>query len=668
MSEKKRPVVGIMTGQFNVDNSIRFLKFLAEALKGTDVDIRFYFGGVSTVVLEKYSMDDIGFGCHHYSLYSYSNYDAPDLMVVIFGSINVGQKQPMVVKEFVKYIPRVPVILLKEEVDLPDNPGSIAINIDNYGGMKECVLHLIKEHGARRIGYISGAMGHKDSELRQKAYKDALEENGIAYDESYVVYGDYQSHVDGIVEELFDRHSDFDAIVSANDEMATAVYRVAKARGIEPGKDLAVTGFDDIAIAAYMEPPLTTVLQDYYLIAVKTAEKIKEYLAGRKIESELVPVKFVVRASCGCTYNPDSRKDETKYPGEQELLMNNWMSVTQAQMRSLVSPLTLRNLQMSTFNELSFFEKLAEQLMHLNTRSSMVCLLEEPITMKDGEMLKAPEKLKLYMRQWGDKYEFYDHENAPDVYYGDYGKYLRKSDGAPIHMTNFILFHGRTQYGLLSVEISLDDAMFYETLSLEIGSALYSLYVSLKQQSLQSMLEEKNQILDYAATHDELTGMLNRTGVMSRIVDFIHAEKLSEESPFLIFMADLDHLKQINDTFGHHEGDEAIKTAAEAIKRALPEGSPFGRTGGDEFAGIMKSPGDLDAVELRQKIREFCDTYNERSGKDYYVDISLGCCKIYAGALPGMLKEAMNQADKKLYEAKKSRRESVLRSAPGSPL
>ena len=663
MSEKKRPVVGIMTGQFNEDNSIKFLNFLTKALAGTDVDIRFYFGGVSTMVLEKYSMNDIGFGCHHFSLYSYSNYDDIDIMVVIFGSINVGQKQPMEVLEFVKYLPKIPIILLKEEVSLPDNPGSITVNIDNYKGMKECVLHLINEHGARKIGYISGTKEHKDSELRLRAYQDALLEKHIPYDDSRVVYGDYQSHVDVTVEELFNRHTDYDAIVSANDEMATAVYRVAKAIGLEPGKDLAVTGFDDIAIAAYMDPPLTTVLQDYELIARITAEKIKDYLSGKKMESEAVPAKFVRRASCGCKYCAEKNLDTSKYPGEQELLMTNWMNVTQTQMRSLVSTLTLRNLQMSTFNEMTFFEKLAEQLMHLNTKSSIVCLLEKPLVMKDGEMLRAPEKLKLYMRQWDDKYEYYDCDSAKDVYFGDFGKFLRRSDGSPIYMTNFILFHGRTQYGLLSVEISLNDAMFYETLSLEIGSALYSLYASLQQQSLQSMLEEKNQILDYAATHDELTGMLNRTGVMSRIVDFIHTEKTNEYSPFLLFMADLDHLKQINDTFGHPEGDEAIRTAADIIKKSLPEGSPFGRTGGDEFAGIMKSTGDLDATELCQKIRGYCDSYNKESGKDYYVDISVGSCRIYAGALPGMLKEAMNQADKKLYEAKRSRRESVLRSA-----
>ena len=143
MSNKRRPVVGIMTGQFSEDSSIRFLNMMIQELEGSGIDIRFYFGGVSTLVLEKYDMSDIGFGCHHYSLFSYCNYEAPDAMVMIFGSINVGQKQHMEIHDFIRHLPRVPVILLKEDTGLPENPGSISINMDNYDGMKKCVVHLL---------------------------------------------------------------------------------------------------------------------------------------------------------------------------------------------------------------------------------------------------------------------------------------------------------------------------------------------------------------------------------------------------------------------------------------------------------------------------------------------------------------------------------------------
>ena len=74
-----------------------------------------------------------------------------------------------------------------------------------------------------------------------------------------IVYGNYSNNVDSIVETLFERNSRIDAIVSSNDEMCNAVYRVAAKRGRKIGVDLAVVGFDDEEYSAEMEPPLTTV-------------------------------------------------------------------------------------------------------------------------------------------------------------------------------------------------------------------------------------------------------------------------------------------------------------------------------------------------------------------------------------------------------------------------
>ncbi len=649
-----------MTGQFSEDNSIKLMTMMTEAFAGDDIDLKFYFGAVSTLVLERYQMEDIGFGCHHFSLYSYSNYEAPDALIIVFGSINVGQKQPMDIHDFIRYLPRVPLILLKENAELPENPGSISVNMDNYAGMKECVLHLIREHQRKKIGYVSGPPTHSDSRLRLSAYRDALEETGLSFEESYVVYGDYQSHVDAEVEELFDRHPDLDAVVSANDEMATAVYRVAEKRGRTIGKDLAVTGFDNIAIAAYMDPPLTTVYQDYSKIAVAAAGKVRELLSGKTIRSELLPADFILRSSCGCVQKEIREEKQEKKQGENAFLMSNWMQVNQMQMNAMVLTLILRELQMNSASKKEFFEHLARQMIHLKLQSSFVCLLEEPVVLQDGEMLKAPEKLLLYMRQDGENYTAYEDEDAVEIRFGEMSNLVRDT-GDPVHMTNFILFHERTQYGLISMEIEPKDVLFFETLALEIGSALYSLHMFLREQELRRDLEKKNEILDYAASHDQLTGILNRTGIMSQISKFIRNRNKEEDAELMLVMADLDHLKQINDNFGHHEGDSAICTAADILKKTLPEGSPLGRTGGDEFTAIMKYRSDEDIQQFEADIKQNCAEYNAHSGKKYYVNLSVGMCPLKLGGRDRILLTVIQKADEKLYEAKKRRLKSVLR-------
>ncbi len=630
-------------------------------LQDSDIDVRFYFGGVSTLVLEKFGMSDIGFGCHHFSLYSYCNYEAPDALVMIFGSINVGQKQHMEIHDFMKRMPRVPVILLKEDTELPENPGSISINMDNYGGMYTCVAHLLEVHHVRKPGYISGPKDHSDSRLRLAAYRDALKEHGISYDESLVVYGDYESHVDNLVEKLFEYNPDMDAVISANDEMAMAVYRVAARLGRTVGEDLLVTGFDNIPIAAHMDPPLTTVYQDYSEIARATAGELKKLFSGQKISTKLIPAIFIPRASCGCSEQKrESRAEEEDSKGSI-LLMDTWLHASQVEMRSMVLALMLRELQSSTSSMKAFFDKLAQEMIHLNIRSSFVFLLEEPVTMLDGEMIEAPESIRLVMKQWGEESEAYDLEHAPRIGYGQMNGLIRTSEGS-VHMTDFILFHGRDQYGIWSAEIDIDDAVFYEMLSLEIGSALYFLRISLEEQKLRRDLEVKNEILDYTARHDQLTGELNRTGVMSRIVEFISEKRSKGECCFLVIMADLDHLKQINDNFGHNEGDSAICASAGIIKNALPEGSPFGRTGGDEFTAIMECASPDDGDKLMNEIKRSCREYNENSGKDYYVDVSAGFSLMTEYEDIQQLIRIIQEADEMLYEEKKKRRKSVVRT------
>jgi diguanylate cyclase (GGDEF)-like protein len=265
------------------------------------------------------------------------------------------------------------------------------------------------------------------------------------------------------------------------------------------------------------------------------------------------------------------------------------------------------------------------------------------------------------MKQWGEECETYDIEDAPKIGYGQMTGLIRPSEEA-VHMTDFILFHGREQYGIWSAEIDISDAFFYENLSLEIGSAIYTLRSSLAEQKLRNDLEIKNKILDYAASHDQLTGVLNRTGVMSSIVEFISEKRKSSECCFLAIMADLDHLKQINDTFGHNEGDSAIRAGADIIKNALPEGSPFGRTGGDEFTAIMECSSEQDGDKLKADIKKACADYNSTSGKDYYVDLSVGYCLMAEYEDMQHLIQIMQKADKMLYEEKKHRRESVVRN------
>ena len=201
--------------------------------------------------------------------------------------------------------------------------------------------------------------------------------------------------------------------------------------------------------------------------------------------------------------------------------------------------------------------------------------------------------------------------------------------------------------------------LFYYTISLEIGSGLRYLYLALDQKKTLRTLREKNQILDYTASHDTLTGYLNRAGVMTEAFSYMRKYKIGER--FVAVMGDLDHLKQINDTFGHDSGDYAICHAANAIAHALPEGAPLGRTGGDEFTCFFHAEEEETCAEgFKKRVKQFCIEMDETDGQPFYIGVSIGCYEFEftdSTDLPAMLKKA----DEALYEAKKSRRPSVIR-------
>ena len=136
--------------------------------------------------------------------------------------------------------------------------------------------------------------------------------------------------------------------------------------------------------------------------------------------------------------------------------------------------------------------------------------------------------------------------------------------------------------------------------------------------------------------------------------------RLHRKDKMIIFMADLDHLKQINDTFGHSGGDQALLQVAKTLTEKLGKKAVVGRFGGDEFAGILVSSGKDTMQKLEDSIHGSCEEFNDISELPFYVNISLGCVEFEFNENVDF-QELLKEADDKLYEAKKKRRASVIR-------
>lgn len=128
-----------------------------------------------------------------------------------------------------------------------------------------------------------------------------------------------------------------------------------------------------------------------------------------------------------------------------------------------------------------------------------------------------------------------------------------------------------------------------------------------------------------------------------------------KQPPFdvTIIMADLDGLKYINDNFGHDEGDNAIRTAANALMYACPPNSLCTRFGGDEMLAVCC--GKYDKGEITAAVNSFLDNFNRGSDKPYKVSMSIGID--YAdSSMELSFEELVRKSDKLMYDEKKKRK------------
>ncbi len=161
--------------------------------------------------------------------------------------------------------------------------------------------------------------------------------------------------------------------------------------------------------------------------------------------------------------------------------------------------------------------------------------------------------------------------------------------------------------------------------------------------------EDENR-LQFLASHDSLTGMLNRSGMMSRFAQEIKRAHSDGQQLALLFI-DLDRFKTVNDTLGHLAGDQLLVIAAERMREQLQEGEMAARLGGDEFTVLLREPSSTGAAaRLAERIVHCLAQPFVIDGQEMFVTASIGvACYPADGADAATL---LKNADVAMYRAK----------------
>lgn len=190
-----------------------------------------------------------------------------------------------------------------------DVPGVPSIVLDNRSGMAALVEHLLIEHGCRRIAYIGGPENNPDSLEREQIVSSVLARHGLPLDPAYVEQGLFTFPSGGsAMEAILTRVRDFDAVIAANDGMALGAREVLKAHRLQVPQQVRVVGFDDLDLARFASPPLTTVRQPLERMAELAIQSVITQISGEPVLRRThVSAELVRRRSCGCKPAPEPR-------------------------------------------------------------------------------------------------------------------------------------------------------------------------------------------------------------------------------------------------------------------------------------------------------------------------------------------------------------------------
>ncbi|MBQ0930338.1 LacI family DNA-binding transcriptional regulator [Ideonella alba] len=195
--------------------------------------------------------------------------------------------------------------LLQEAAGLPlvvmgrqvQGPQAFSFSFDNRKGARLATEHLLAQ-GHRRIAFVMGDPVHDDAADRYQGYLDALAAAGLAADPALLTQGDY-TEGGGLlaITHLLARGQSFSAVFSCNDQMAIGAAHGLRRHGLRVPDDVSLVGFDDVVLARYAMPPLTTVRQSMLDMGHQAAKAVLDQLAGRPPQVQLPAPELVVRDS-----------------------------------------------------------------------------------------------------------------------------------------------------------------------------------------------------------------------------------------------------------------------------------------------------------------------------------------------------------------------------------
>ena len=603
-----------------------------------------------------------------YGLYEYQywasaeilNSDEIDLILIITSTYQTYITEEALAS-FLKQFTKKPIVSIA--ADLPfENLHYTSCDCEE--AFNQIIEHLKNVHKCTKIGFLSAnATSSREAITRFEAFKKALANNGLEYHPEWTTEGYFSREAARNL--LLDRFKskkdiEFDALVAANDLMAEGCLDALQLLGVKVPKDVKIIGFDDTTRAAFTTPSLSTINQNIFDQGRKAAEISHKLLTGMELPRETkTSASPVYRQSCGCvplTNTAYTSKDQQGKTIPNSHLNSETLEKYTQHFADTVGIYTLIDTFHATHTLKELFGSLTEITAQLKFNTMAVVLYDKPVEFSKDEEIVIPDKA--YLRTYIDN-------NKQIIPYDDKGIEVNPHkkllpDTYVAQMAGVFILHaifaGEKQYGYIIAQVpntKFEMHHIYLKLIINAIAHAYDLNQTLDRNEALSNRNERllknNHALNIQSTEDELTKVLNRRGFMERAEKELKRAAKNGKSG-IVFFADMDGLKKINDTWGHKIGDLAIKTEAKILIEAFRDSDIVGRLSGDEFAIVSTGLAKGYVSAIRERLKQLNKFYSEKAELPLTLSISLG----YVEFTPDncSLDELLSRADQVLYKEK----------------
>lgn len=604
-------------------------KYIQEHDLDVEIDIFHSFGNMS-----RDEQNNLG----EYNIINLPDLTKYDGLIVEITNILDPDRLDMVVKKIL--VSGVPAVSMLEKI-----PGMYRAGIDNYRSMRMIVEHLITEHGCRRINYVGGPVDSYENNSRKRAYEDALREYGIHVGQEQIYQQNYEVETGMNAFKHFKENGDLpDAFVCANENIAVGLCQSAMDAGYRVPEDFCITGFDDFDKASYFEPRITTVSYSKDDIAYEGMKLLHRIWQGESVpEIVYADAKPVFQDSCGCVnYDHKKRSDFIKDHIFSEVRAIDLYNETMDMNRGLIDCQTYA--QMAEYLA-KCLNGLRCDEMYLVMNHDIICSQEKDATKEIHEEIIVDGYSKcmdvvIACKNGDMKYNIpkQPDELLPEIWErnkNDFWMFV------PLHIREREVGY----YVLVNCDYMMENQFIFETLS-AFSKALEYLYSRIE-------LQRANNKLSLLYIQDSLTGLYNRMAY-NQLAGPLFDRCMKEKRMLAIMFFDADHLKMVNDKYGHDMGNVIIRGVADAVKRCFPHESVAMRYGGDEFVVLVPDCNEQMANDIEEHFHKTLKDITLAKKLPFCIEASSGF--VIAVDNSRSLDDYINEADELMYQAKKRRK------------